>query len=76
MKELRLQHCADYDQLGVQTSKPEMLLARSFAPQQGSISIGIGVDPLDRREYALTSGEALRLADWIYSRLAEVSSVA
>lgn len=32
------------------------------------ITIGIGADPLTRREFALTEGEALRLADWIYNR--------
>lgn len=33
------------------------------------ITIGIGADPLTRREFALTEGEALRLAEWLNGRL-------
>mgnify|MGYP006931932487 CR=1 FL=1 len=65
MKELRLQHCATYDRLGVQTSKPEMLVAQMLDSEH--ITLGIGADPLARREYALTVGEAVRLADWIHT---------
>lgn len=33
------------------------------------ITIGIGAEPLTRREFALTEGEALMLAEWLNCRL-------
>ncbi|MFC2618551.1 MAG: hypothetical protein ACFNZP_04940 [Bifidobacterium dentium] len=62
MKDLRLIHCVDYDKFGVPTTRPELLRATR---DNDTITIGIGADPLTRKEFAMTAGEARRLADWI-----------
>ncbi len=64
--ELQLQHCADYDRYGVRITQPEMLKALAG---NGTVTIGIGADPLTRKTYTMTAGEASRLADWINDRL-------
>lgn len=65
MSSLRISHVPTYDRLGVRVSPLEQITAEA---SRDGITIGIGADPLTRREFALTKDEALRLADWIYSR--------
>lgn len=65
MSGLRISHVPTYDRLGVRVSPLEQITADV---SRDGITIGIGADPLTRREFALTEGEARRLADWIYSR--------
>lgn len=66
MTGLQIRHVPTYDRLGVMLTKPELLKA-DMAPD--GIAIGIGADPLTRREFVLTEGEALRLAEWLNSKL-------
>lgn len=68
MKDLRLIHCVDYDKFDVPTTQPELLRATR---DNDTITIGIGADPLTRKEFAMTAGEARRLADWIQRELGE-----
>lgn len=65
MSHLRISHVPTYDRLGVRVSPLEQI---TVDVSRDGITIGIGADPLTRREFALTEGEALRLADWIYNR--------
>lgn len=65
MSGLQISHEVTYDRLGMTLTQPGLLKANV---NMEGITIGIGYDPLTRREFALTEGEALRLADWIYSR--------
>ena len=65
MSSLRISHVPTYDRLGVRVTPLEQITADA---SRDGITIGIGYDPLTRREFALTEGEALRLADWIYNR--------
>lgn len=65
MREMRVNHCVDFDKYGVAITQPETLLAIAG---NGTVTIGIGADPLTRREFALTEGEARQLAEWILRR--------
>ena len=62
MRELRINHCVDFDRYGVAITQPETLRATAG---NSTVTIGIGVDPLTRKEFTLTAGEALQLSDWI-----------
>lgn len=66
MSHLRISHVPTYDRLGVRVSPLEQITADA---SRDGITIGIGADPLTRREFALTEGEALRLAEWINHEL-------
>lgn len=66
MSSLRIDHVPTYDRLGVMLTQPELLKADVNVD---GIAIGIGADPLTRREFTLTEGEALRLSEWLDSRL-------
>lgn len=66
MRELRINHCVDFDKYGVAITQPETLRATAG---NGTVTIGIGVDPLTRREFTLTKGEARQLANWIHQEL-------
>lgn len=66
MSGLQIRHVPTYDRLGVTLTQPELLKADA---DMDGITIGIGADPLTRREFALTEGEALRLAEWLNGRL-------
>lgn len=66
MSGLQIGHVPTYDRLGVTLTQPELLKADA---DMDGITIGIGADPLTRREFALTEGEALRLAEWLNGRL-------
>lgn len=66
MSGLQIRHVPTYDRLGVTVTGPELLKADV---NMDGIAIGIGPDPLTRREITLTEGEALRLAEWLNSRL-------
>lgn len=66
MSGLQIRHVPTYDRLGVTLTQPELLKADA---DMDGITIGIGADPLTRREFVLTEGEALRLAEWLDSRL-------
>lgn len=62
MNRLRISHVPTYDRLGVRVTPLEQITADAT---RDGITIGIGADPLTRREFALTEGEALRLAEWL-----------
>lgn len=66
MSGLQIRHVPTYDRLGVTLTQPELLKADA---DMDGIAIGIGADPLTRREFVLTEGEALRLAEWLNGRL-------
>lgn len=66
MTGLQIRHVPTYDRLGVTLTQPELLKADADVD---GITIGVGADPLTRREFTLTAGEALRLAAWLNSRL-------
>ena len=66
MSGLQISHEETYDRLGMTLTQPGLLKANV---NMEGITIGIGYDPLTRREFALTEGEALRLAEWLNSRL-------
>lgn len=66
MSGLQIRHVPTYDRLGVRLTRPELLKADVNVD---GIAIGIGADPLTRREFVLTEGEALRLAEWLNDRL-------
>lgn len=66
MSHLRISHVPTYDRLGVRVSPLEQITADA---SRDGITIGIGADPLTRREFALTEGEALRLVEWINHEL-------
>ena len=66
MSGLQIRHVPTYDRLGMTPTQPELLKADV---NMGGITVGIGADPLTRREFTLTEGEALRLAAWLNSRL-------
>lgn len=66
MSGLQIRHVPTYDRLGVTLTQPELLKADV---NMDGITVGIGADPLTRREFTLTEGEALRLAAWLNSRL-------
>lgn len=66
MTPLRISHVPTYDRLGVRVTPLEQITADA---SRDGITIGIGADPLTRREFALTEGEALRLAEWLNNRL-------
>lgn len=66
MSGLQIRHVPTYDRLGVTLTQPELLKADA---DMDGIAIGIGADPLTRREFVLTEGEALRLAEWLNNRL-------
>lgn len=66
MSTLRISHVPTYDRLGVRVSPLEQITADV---SRDGITIGIGADPLTRREFALTKGEARQLAEWIRREL-------
>lgn len=66
MSQLRISHVPTYDRLGVRVSPWEQITADV---SRDGITIGIGADPLTRREFALTEGEARQLAEWIRQEL-------
>ena len=66
MSGLQIRHVPTYDRLGVTLTQPELLKADA---DMDGIAISIGADPLTRREFVLTEGEALRLAEWLNNRL-------
>lgn len=70
MSGMQISREVTYDRLGMTLTQPGLL--KADVNMEG-ITIGIGYDPLTRREFALTEGEAIRLADWIYSRTRGVS---
>jgi len=51
VSQLRISHVPTYDRLGVRVSPLEQITAEA---SRDGITIGIGADPLTRREFALT----------------------
>lgn len=63
---MKLTHCPTYDKYGVTLTQWEQITANETGD---GITLGIGADPLTRKDITLTREEAARLADWIYMRL-------
>lgn len=68
---LTLRHDAIHDEHGVILSPTEALNAYEADATTREIRIEIGIDPLTRTAYTLTTREAAHLANWILTKLTE-----